>query len=220
MSSLLRQTAPNRQPARVLPATSPNPHIYEVINIAGRAIGCILLENAGLLWTASGDPLPTAESATWRSPPPCYVSYSPAPCSSRDHTSTLRISPFHQFIQPTSYCASIATAAIKIARQFLPYNENGHTPEAHRPSTPYQAAWQSIDINPRHLFCQAFDPNVVSTRDRPAPQKWLQALNTQISNAPSRNPKRDQAHPHPAAATYFAASTMAFLVMYLLYSKL
>lgn len=77
------------------------------------------------------------------------------------------------------------TLAQKIASQYFPYNESGHTPVQHQPSQGYRQAWQNLDFELRHMFRRAFDPDVTSVHQRPTPAQWTDLL-TQLRADPAR----------------------------------
>ena len=85
------------------------------------------------------------------------------------------------------------TLAQKIRQEYYPYNESGHTPQEHRPSVPYQHAWQDLDFNLRHLFRRAFDPDARVLGARPTPEEWQEEL-----LRTSRNPAPRRRRPAPA----------------------
>ena len=84
------------------------------------------------------------------------------------------------------------TLAQKIRQEYYPYNESGHTPQEHRPSVPYQHAWQDLDFNLRHLFRRAFDPDARVLGARPTPEEWQEEL-----LRTSRNPAPRRRRPTP-----------------------
>ena len=87
------------------------------------------------------------------------------------------------------------TMANKIKNEYFPYNESGQTPPEHRPSIPYQQAWQDLDFNLRHLFRRAFDPDARVLGARPTPEEWQEELDRLILNPP---PRRRRPHPTPS----------------------
>ena len=109
----------------------------------------------------------------------------------------------HPYASTADHGKATVPLSTKIEKQYFPYNESGHTPPEHRPSIPYQQAWQSIDFDLRHLFRRAFDPDAASLRKRPTARQWSMALDQHVRLAaqPNRPAAPKTANAPPTAAT-------------------
>ena len=77
----------------------------------------------------------------------------------------------------------------KIKGELFPYNEDNSVPDEYKqPVLQYQANWDNLRQEIKHLFCEAFDPFLLRTApqtpmgigERPTPERWVTALDRAI----------------------------------------